>query len=86
MKSNFEEYIKNTVVEKGLLEYYDDFTGDLEISITDFSNNVVFTKAMSLINLGRKEIEGVSYIWVLSREEDIYIISLISYDSAFLER
>lgn len=41
---------------------------------------------MSLINLGRKEIEGVSYIWVLSREEDIYIISLISYDSAFLER
>lgn len=86
MLSNFGEYVKNSIIEVGLLNNYNDFTGDLEISEDDFNNKEIFNKIMYLVNKGRIEIEGVSYIWVLSREEDIYMLSFVNYDSTFLER
>lgn len=86
MLSNFGEYVKNSIVEVGLLNNYNDFTGDLEISEDDFNNKEIFNKIMYLVNKGRIDIEGVSYIWVLSREEDIYMLSFVNYDSTFLER
>lgn len=86
MLSNFGEYIKNSIIEVGLLNNYNDFTGDLEISEDDFNNKEIFNKIMYLVNKGRIEIEDASYIWVLSREEDIYMLSFVNYDSTFLER